>query len=182
MRLGSVLLTIRVNTWANEGKQQFKKFGVSIRLARIKRLIFPVVSYRFVRWPFSKARAARLDKAQREMIAIVISIRKHEGETPQAFVHRRNAAVRSFIPISERWSTIWARRLLSWQQHILRNTMSACWVANIWHVMTPEFLERRRRDDRSGRPNVRCVPGWGALRWTESIADATQYIERKGVG
>ena len=167
--------------WANVGKSLFKKFGVSIRLARIKRLVFPVVSYRLVRWPFSIARAARLDKAQREMIAIVIRVIKREGETPQAYAHRRNAAVRSFIPASDRWSIIWAQRLLSWQEHVLRNTMSACWVSNIWQVMSPEILERRRRDDRSGRPNVRCVPGWGALRWTESVVGAKQYLEKQGV-
>ena len=163
--------------WGNVGKPVFKKFGMSIRLARIKRLVFPVVSYRFVRWPFSRTRAARLDKIQTEMTAIVLGIRKLEGETPQAYAHRRNKEVRSAIPFLDRWSTVWAQRILSWYQHVDRNTMSACWVSNIWHVKTPEDLEKRRRDNSSRRPSVRCVPGWGALRWTESISSAENHIE-----
>ena len=167
--------------WGNVGKAHFKKFGVSIRLARIKRLVFPVVSYRFVRWPFSKTRAARLDRVQSEMTAIVLGIRKLEGETPQAYAHRRNTHVRNAIPCTDRWSTVWAQRILSWHRHVLRNSMSACWVSKIWHIMTPESLELRRRDNSSGRPNVRCIPGWGALRWTECIVRAKNHIEHKGI-
>ena len=161
--------------WANLGKPVFKRFHIKIKIARLDSLVFPILNFRFSRWPFSKSRAKSLDRVQRKMISICLGLRCLVNESGESFVQRRLARINEIIPFQKRWSYIWASRVVDWSNHVVRNTHGHCWSTQLIDVVSPEELAERRRDNYN-RPCTRIVPGFTSTRWYESIEPANEWI------
>ena len=74
------------------------------------------------------------------MVAICIGLRCVANESAEAFVKRRLERVNERVPFKKRWSYIWACRIVSWSQHVFRNTQGQCWSTQLADVVPPEEL------------------------------------------
>ena len=160
--------------WANRGKPIFKSFRVRLKMKRLNALVFPILNFRLSRWPFSVTKAKRLDHLQRKMVGIVCGVRLLAGESFEVYWRRRNRFISELIGRNT-WSSIWAKRVSTWHDHVQRNTLGFCWSTQLSDCNTHEFLEARRHDN-CGRPHVRSVSGWASARWYESVPVAIKYL------
>ena len=106
------------------------------------------------------------------MFGVIARTQKHLDESLRAFVGRKNRLLNETIPQHQRWSFVWAKRVVSWHEHVLRNTNGACWSSQIAaHRNAGELANLRRLNN--DRPAVRCAAGFTAKRWYEAVADAS---------
>ena len=161
--------------WKNIGRPIFKQFSVSLKMKRLQFVVLPILAFRFTRWPFTLARGRRLDACQRKMVSIILNCKMIAGETPAQFVKRRQRLVSELIGFRT-WSKLWAKRVVSWQDHLNRNTSNACWAAGLLVYRSPDDLAARRRDSCTGRPHTRAVSGYCSARWCESVVLAKQHV------
>ena len=148
---------------------------MTLRLSRIQRLVFPIISFRLSRWPFNHTRATQLDRVQRNMVGIVLNCQPSETESFDRFCRRKNRLISSQIPT--KWSYVWASRVVSWHAHIVRNTCNNCWSARIASFRDAQELATRRANNSSGRPETRIQSGFASVRWYESVQLASRYID-----
>ena len=94
-----------------------------------------------------------------------------EYESSESFMHRKNRAITALISKTHRWSNVWAQRVIAWNDHVNRNTSGSCWSAKLVTTRSPEELEYRRCRNHQ-RPDVRCISGFSAVRWYESLSVA----------
>ena len=110
------------------------------------------------------------------MVAVVLKLRMLPGESPERFASRKQRAISHEIPPFKSWSYIWASRVESWAQHIVRNTFNRVWTARIAEFRNAEELEARRLANPSRRPDTRVCSGFTAVRWYASIDAACRFI------
>jgi len=159
--------------WGNIGKAIFRNFQISVKLKRLQSIVFPVISFRLSRWPFTLSKAKALDRVQRKMVGIMLGVRLHPPETFEAFARRKNKLISATI--NKKWSVAWASQLISWKQHVDRNTAKCCRAARIAHFRTPAELSELRSLN-NGRPLVRAEAGFTSMRWFESVEHASNYL------
>ena len=111
------------------------------------------------------------------MVGNILRLKKFGGESHEDYWRRKQTRVSAIIKKDGRWSKLWADRLISWHDHIKRNTLGFCWSAVIANDFSPEYLIDRRRLN-NGRPHVRAVSGFSSVRWYESIGTAKRWCER----
>ena len=162
--------------WANVGRNAFKRFSLALKKKRLSTMVFPIISFRCTRWPWTKTRARRLDAVQRKMIYIVLGIQKYATESPSEFAIRKNRFVSREIGKEDKWSVLWAKRVVSWSEHVSRNTAGACWSSAIAHFRDAADLASRRAQNSSGRPQVRISAGFTSKRWYESAEECKAYM------
>ena len=151
----------------NLGKPNHKRFALRVKLRRLHSLVFPVIGFRLTRWPFALARAKALDCIQRRMVGFLLSLTKSPTESPIDFFRRKQRAVSKVIGTGK-WSEIWRSRISTWHTHVLRNSFNLSWCAKIVQHRTPAELADRRRNNASGRPGTRALPGFFSTRWWEA--------------
>ena len=74
-----------------------------------------------------------------------------------------------------KWSHRWARKQLSWHDHLRRDRNSWTWGAKLLLVRTPEELAARRAE--LGGPQTRRLLGWCASRWCECVSEAEKHVK-----
>ena len=141
-----------------------------VLLSRLNVFVLPILSYRWVRWPYTKSLAKRIDILQRKMICIILGVRKLPHESPDAFRRRRGKMAAQTQRKAGLWSNVWGVRQEGWALHVKRNTANASWVAKCSLFMTVHDLQWRRACF-SGRPHVRQCSGYICTRWYEGLAN-----------
>ena len=114
--------------WANLGGKKGRSLPCKMKLDLIDRAVAPVIFFRAARWPFTKCFARKLDATQRRMVRHVMQYRPHASESLHAFCIRRAKAAGGVCQHRGMWSVRWARGLVGWSCHVLRNRNSACWA------------------------------------------------------
>ena len=154
--------------YANVSKPILKHASMAVKMRRIKSFVLPVVAYRFVRWPFCRTLALRLDRIQRKMISICAGLRRLSDESPEAFNRRRGRHATGIQTEAGTWSSLWERRACGWVQHLHRNTRNASWTAKLSkHTQTSNL--NWRRANFGNRPLTRSAPGHICTRWFEGF-------------
>ena len=161
--------------WSNVGRPVFRKFSVKLKLRRLSLLVFPIVEFRLARWPFSMSKARQLDSAQRKMVGILLGLRKQLNHVGETFWQQKSAAISKHIGVENKWSNIWATGVVSWSEHIARNSYDACWCAKLSEFLPPDELSQRRSQN-SGRHCVRASNGFASTRWFESVENAKTWL------
>ena len=83
--------------WGNLGKPQFRRFTIGLKKSRLSKLVFPLISFRCSRWPWTHTKATRLDAVQRKMLSCLLGLRKGSSETLAGFVSRKNRIISAHI-------------------------------------------------------------------------------------
>ena len=126
------------------------------------------------RWTFYKSLALKLDRVPRRMISIVLATKRIEGEDLNVFYRRRAKLATAEQKSQRAWSEVWAGCVVSWGEHVLRNSGNACFVAQLNGIMPNSELSERRSLN-SGRPCTRTSPGFIVRRWWDGF-DNSQLL------
>ena len=136
----------------------------------------PIAGFRWSRWPWQQAYAQRLDALQRHMINCIRPVRPAQGEDIDSYVKRRSATCGRVAHHWGRWSRLWAKDIIKWEEHIFRANDPKNWCLPLrqWHG---EAWLRQQRFDNSaashwGRTRTRAFPGHPATRWHEGVRAA----------
>ena len=144
--------------YANVSKSGLQSAPVCVKIRRLQRFVLPVIAFRFVRWPYNKSQALRLDRAQRKMIAICANLRRQADEPPDVFCRRKGRHAAGIQREAGCWSALWEERSAGWVQHLRRNTKHASWTAKLASIM--HFFNR---------PLTRAASGYICTRWFEGF-------------
>ena len=112
------------------------------------------------------------------MVEKILGVRRFAGESFELYSRRKNRSISASIPFRSRWSYVWAGRVVSWDQHVQRNTAQACWAARVASHRSASELADRRAANPSGRPDVRVLSGYTSARLSESTTAAYAYVAR----
>ena len=160
--------------WTNAGLLTRKRCALHYRLALIKRATDPHILWHCVRWPFSIAKAERLDQVQRKMLSICLRTPPRSDDDAAQFFRRRARAAAALQRKLGRWSCRWAKQVLSWHAHLGRPLNQRTWAAQLMSVRAPAELAWRRA--LWGRPRSRRLPGFCCRRWFESVPYAQNFL------
>ena len=156
----------------------------------INRHLWPVVQFRSNNWPFRKDVAEKMDSLQSHCIAIASCIGPNQDEDVGEY-HRRRAKTAGVAAASAgRWSLKWAKQVVAWHNHNLRNTGGLLWGPDVMQVRPMSWLQslRQRHVPRrstavnpftvdAGRLGTRARRGGPSRRWEDAIGDARAYID-----
>ena len=161
--------------WGNIGRPSFSRLSFSLKMRRLKSLIFPIINFRLTRWPYTHSRGAQLDRIQRQMVGICLNLRKVSDETFEVLSRRKNARISLVIEQKTRWSYVWCTRIVVWHAHVITNTAAACLSARIHDVRSTSELEQRRSENHN-RPACRCFAGFSSVRWYDCVGICERHI------
>ena len=145
------------------------------RLQLLQRAVLPILQLRVTRWPFQLHRARWLDLVQRRMIALCLGLRLEQDEAVETFVRRRGRAAGREQAKLGRWSTLWAKAVIGWDNHLQRERNSKTWSAQLRLLSTPADLQQRRCV--LGRPQTRAQSGFIRTRWFEAVEAAKEWVD-----
>ena len=111
------------------------------------------------------------------MIGAIINVCCKPDESRDTFWRRKNALVSARIPTSAKWFLVWAKRVTTWNDHVNRNSLGACWGSIISQFCSFEDLSLRRSLNNT-RLAVRTVAGFTSLRFHESVLRAKEGLEK----
>ena len=166
--------------WSNLGSSSKRCLSTSLKLSLFQRAVEPILSYRWIRWPFVKGHALELDAIQRKMVRHLLARRCQPGEDVSHFFARARNEAASYCWSQGLWSVKWALGVLGWICHVIRDTNDACWSAPVLNVMPLSILSSRRSVN-SGRPATRLQPGFICRRYLECTEAAFHYLEENAV-
>ena len=105
--------------WCNPGNHRAKELSLMQRAALYKTVV-AVFLWKVSRWPFQVSIAQELDAIQSQMLARILPCVPHVNEDPDHFYRRRLRQARNVASHAGLWSSIWAKRSIDWQNHVLR--------------------------------------------------------------
>ena len=174
--------------YQNSGNLRIKSLSIETKLSLLLRTVFCTVSWKFSRWPFQKSVAVEMDNMQSHMVSIFIGIPRGDSEDWVSFVRRRRRLARNLCSRIGTWSEAWARRVISWHEHVMRGS----WVlSDLIQWKNSEWLEEQRarfvssnslssrNSLRAGRTGTRCNNGRPQPRWEEGVALARSFLESR---
>ena len=107
--------------WKNSGNVQINSCNFETKLSLLLRSVFCTVNWKFSRWPFAKSIAVELDAMQVNMVSYLTRLPRGNGEAWIPFVRRRRRAARNLCSPIGMWSVDWAKRCISWHEHVIRS-------------------------------------------------------------
>ena len=160
----------------NCGCKDAKKLPVPAKLALLKRAVFPVLKFRWTRWPFRISYAEQLDNVQRQMLGIISGVTPSCDETVEQYIRRRAGESRRLQRQMGSWSDGWAQAICNWDAHLGRPQNCLTWAEMLRHVMSPGDLAWRRVHN-FNRPATRSQSGFIQRRWFESVPIAASWLQ-----
>ena len=118
-------------------------FPNTTKVQTIGNVCVTVISFRLYRSLFSVYKAKVVDRDQRPMTRIVWGLRDQPEESKTAYWKRKSVRIHEHITFERKLSTICARRVVRWNEHVDLNTAERCWSARIKHFMRLEGLAPR---------------------------------------
>ena len=73
------------------------------------------------------------------------------------------------------WSILWAKSVLAWIVHVVRNSNLSCWSTALLQLVPVNELARRRTQFQ-GRTQTRATPGFVNKRYLECVVDAYESL------
>ena len=157
-------------------------------LSYMDRHLLPILTYRCCIWPFSKSIADEIDAFQARLLGPLLDVRKTTDETIEEFVRRRCRRANTLTDDYGRWSAVWARRVLTFDAHIERDTSGILWGALLRPVRDAQWLMNRRSQygpltlsafttwtATAGRTNTRAAKGGVAIRWHKGVRTSREF-------
>ena len=157
--------------WGNFGNQALARGHVETKLRLLDRAVKSRFSHRCAFWPWTPARAKRLDKVQTKMIAKFVQVVPDPGESTREYHKRRALKAAAVARVAGRWSKTWAVHIKKWDDHLSRHPNS--WGARLLKFRGSAWLAARRvqqpgagaHTSRAGRTATRAVRGPVHIRW-----------------
>ena len=137
-----------------------------------------------------KSVAVALDRTQNRMLALLIPSQRLPGEDLDSYCRRRARTANRAGAAGGHWSTLWAKRVVSWQDHLDRHPEHLC--SRLLKVQDANWLQHRRAQyvgsgmsagrntPSAGRTGTRCTGGRPQKRWDESIAVCKTMLNDHG--
>ena len=159
--------------WANCGHSSLRSAPAKIKIDLLNRACLPLLDYRCSRWPPQPTFGTELDRVQLKMAAVLLRVGRRLGETPADFCRRRNRLAGDACAKLGRWSQVWRRRAVEWDDHIVRAHSPHSWPSLLRFFHDADWLnEQRFLRDPCGRrgTNTRMSLGRPNVRWHEGIS------------
>ena len=159
------------------------------RLKQVDRLLMPIVTYRWSRWPYHEKRAGQLDKLQRDLIKMCMRRKKRKDQTKEEFhLQVMQEASRRAKEVGK-WSERWAKDVLKWHAHCSRGHSNA-WSHHVEGWRSQQWMQARRQyfDRETKEHGTRYATNTGATRvvprtrWEEGVAKAEEKLRRSEAG
>ena len=154
-----------------------KHCDVSSKLSLLTRTVTPVLMWRVSRWPWQQTTAIALDRIQNKMISIVLRVPRMPHESGEVYVRRSRRIVADHVFTVGKWSLMWAERVISWHEHVMRHNSFAQVILS---TMAESWLQSRRALYLSqtctldaGRTGTRENQGRPQVRWLAGISLAS---------
>ena len=95
----------------------------------------PVAAFRWSRWPWQRTYGKRLDKIQRALIGCMRPVCPQPGEEISIYHRRRHLLHSRAAEQQGRWSKLWAKNVINWENHVTRAHDSGIWSLPLhdWH-------------------------------------------------
>ena len=106
--------------WANCSNKTCFKLGSVAKLGLLNKCVVSRISWKLPRWPMQKTVAVNLDSLQARMISALIPCARHAHEDIDTYDRRRKRLARNHCAKEGVWSKVWAKRMISWHEHIMR--------------------------------------------------------------
>ena len=140
------------------------------RVRLLNNAMRPIIQGRAAIWSLGHSLAAELDRTQRRMTALLIRVRRHQGENMEAFWRRRGEKAKSSIKNRGRWSFIAASSILNWKEHLERER-------NSWTPASKLLAWHGERWLHQHRINVQAPGGFGTLGRTHAGHPSKRWEE-----
>ena len=133
------------------------------KMTLLSRATLPVFAYRAARWPPSAAVISYVDRFERRKVASCLATPPRPDEPLIDFYRRRNATVTANLPASKKWSRVWCRKVVEWDDHLNRGHDPMSWSRDLLQAAAPRDVHRAH----AGRPTT---------RWREGVAAAKRVL------
>lgn len=149
----------------------------------LHRVVGPVLDYHNSRWAVTPNLLAEVDRVQRKMTAIILSLRKRPDEPPEGFVRRRGRTAGQLAATSGLWSLRTARRVVAWDDYLARPSNAHSWSAELLRLRGRQWLQERRMQNsslsmQSGRTGTRLQSGTQQMRWHDGAVIAREDVQQ----
>ena len=132
--------------------------------------------------------AVELDRIQTHMLGILSKIPRLQGELLQDWLIRRARISKKLAAKIGWWSSVWAKRVINWHEHVLRSTkhihsgilnyQEQNWlIARRLFWCTQNGSTSSRLSPFGGRTDTRICAGRPQQRWEQGVALARQLVE-----
>ena len=158
-------------------------------IANAKLLYRSVVSmflWKISRWPFQISIAQELDATQCQMLAHLLPCVPHANESTDHFHRRRLRQARNVASHAGLWSLVWAKRVIDWQNHVLRGFEYGHFCSKLIEFHDESWIESQRShfvNSRNsvfaGRTGTRLNIGRPQTRWAHGIVNAQAAINAR---
>ena len=129
-----------------------------------------------------------MDNMMVNMVSIFIGIHRDNFEDWVSFVRRRRHLARNLCCKIGLWSEAWARRVISWHEHILRGGgvlrdlvmwKNSSWLEFQRSAWVTAGFSTSRNSLTAGRTGTRCNIGRPQPRWEAGIALARSFLDTR---
>ena len=130
-----------------------------------------------------------MDAMQVYIVSIFTGIPKADGEDWIVYVGRRRRLARNLVSTIGFWSEAWARRTVSWHEHVMRTTgimrslvmfRNSDWLeAQRSQFVVETGSSASRNSLTAGRTGTRCNIGKPQMRWQAGIALARGFLDSR---
>ena len=152
------------------------KSPLPVRLRFMQQCLRPIGKFKWTRWPYHTAYAARLDGIQSYMVSKMLDMKPARGEASADFFLRRRRESSRIARNSGKWSRDWAKSNRDWQAHIERNHDPGTWSKPLCDWKGHSWLAGRRvassKADARSRTESRARSGRPCQRWADGVAAA----------
>lgn len=162
--------------WSTVRHKAARSLPPETRLKLLDRAVRPILDFHCTRWPCSTQVSIDIDTLQRKMIRIALGDRKQPHESPEAFVRIAGRAAGVVAARHGLWSARHSRRVLDWEEHLLRDRNFKSWASRLYIWRDRAFLMHKRAAEGgpsiAGRTGTRAKAGRVPVRWHDGVANA----------
>jgi hypothetical protein len=118
------------------------------------------------------------------------------GESLDCFFRRRKRDARDLVEKHGSWAIMWAKRLVAWNDHVLRSARHGCLLGKLvsWHsaqwlqqqrsnfvISNPQVFRATRNSVWAGRTGTRCYGSKPQKRFHDGVELARQVVNQSRV-
>ena len=176
--------------WSSCGSRAGRSFGAPLKVKLLQRSVLAFFQWKLSRWPFQKTIAIEIDALQCQMLAIIMQLPRSIHESIDQYCRRRRREARNLASECCFWSTLWARRVIKWDEHVQRGVRHKHVVARFLNFQDANWLQRRRSEWVSadtpevhgrnsltaGQTGTRLNVGRPQVRWDVGVVVARESV------
>ena len=173
--------------WRGVGSSWARRASESQRIHRMDKTVWALLVFHVSRWSMSPALMDQLDRFQRKLVAIVLRLPRRQNEDIHAYITHRGRHAAEGARRAGLWGLRCSARVLSWDEHLLRQRNAWAWAAMLrkWHDSS--WLEQRRLafgtgSVTAGRTGTRARAAGVCARWESGLQLAKMRAMNLGRG